>query len=133
MYNQPLYRPKTCSKYDDLKSMDQNGVIICEYVWIDGTGLNLRSKARSINHPINSLVDVPSWNYDGSSTYQAQTENSEVILQPVAMFKDPFRLGDNLLVMCETMKWKDNTFTELIPANTNFRHDSKPIFEEAED
>ena len=35
------------------------------------------------------MDDVPSWNYDGSSTYQATTSNSEVILKPVAVYRDP--------------------------------------------
>jgi glutamine synthetase len=47
------------------------------------------------------------------------------------MFKDPFRRNGNMLVLCETMKWKDTTYSELVPANTNFRHHAKPIFDEA--
>ena len=40
------------------------------------------------------MDDVPSWNYDGSSTYQVTTSNSEVILKPVAVYRDPFRKGN---------------------------------------
>jgi glutamine synthetase len=35
----------------------------------------------------------------------AAVEQSEVILKPVAFFKDPFRKGDNILVMCDTWMW----------------------------
>lgn len=52
----------------------------------------------------------------------AETSNSEIIMKPVAYFKDPFRGGDNLLVMTETWQWEDKTCQKLIPANTNFRN-----------
>jgi glutamine synthetase len=110
------------SKYNDsLFDLPQHGKIIAEYVWIDGSGINLRSKARTLDKKVERIEDVPEWNYDGSSTYQAVTDQSEIILRPVAVFRDPFRRGDNIIVMCETFRWEDNTCKKLIPANTNFR------------
>jgi hypothetical protein len=45
------------------------------------------------------------WNFDGSSTGQAPGEDSEVMLRPCRIFKDPFRPRDdgvdNVLVMCD--------------------------------
>ena len=79
-----------------------NEKCIAEYVWIDGSGLTLRSKCKTLDKKVTSIKDLPDWNYDGSSCYQATTENSEIILKPVAYFPDPFRGGDNVLVMCET-------------------------------
>ena len=118
-------------KYYDLEGMDQSDKIIAEYIWIDGTGLNVRSKQRTLPRKQYTAATLPEWNYDGSSTYQAVTENSEVILKPAAIFRDPFRKGDNILVMCEAWNWKDGTFQELIPANTNFRHYAKKIWDKA--
>lgn len=46
----------------------------------------------------------PKWNYDGSSTGQAPGEDSEVILYPQSIYKDPFRGGDNIMVMCDLYK-----------------------------
>ncbi len=47
----------------------------------------------------------------------------------MAYYRDPFRGGDNILVMCETFNWTDNTCVTLTPANTNFRHFAKKIWE----
>ena len=111
-----------------LKNLDQKGSIIAEYIWLDGTE-GLRSKCRTLTSKITKVSDCPEWNYDGSSTNQAVTENSEIILKPVAFYPDPFRGGDNIMVLCEGFMWEDNTFQKLIPNNTNFRHFAKTIFE----
>lgn len=94
--------------YNNLSHLDQRGSTIAEYVWIDGTGLNLRSKAKTVTKKVESLDDLPDWNYDGSSCYQASTHNSEVIMKPVAYYPDPFRGGDNIIVMTETYVWADD-------------------------
>ncbi|KAH1098061.1 hypothetical protein J1N35_014982 [Gossypium stocksii] len=47
---------------------------------------------------------LPKWNYDCSSTGQAPGEDSEVILYPQAIFKDPFRRGNNILDAHEESK-----------------------------
>jgi glutamine synthetase len=85
--------------------LDQGGKIIADYIWIDGSGINLRSKARTLEHKISHISEIPDYYCDGSSTYMAAVEQSEVILKPVAFFKDPFRKGDNILVMCDTWMW----------------------------
>jgi glutamine synthetase len=98
------------TRYYNYHDLDQQGKIIAEYIWIDGTGLNTRSKQRTLPKKVTKVEELPDWNYDGSSCYQAVTENSEVIIKPKAIFKDPFRGGDNILVMCEAWNWKDGTF-----------------------
>lgn len=114
----------------ELFTLDQGGKIIAEYIWIDGSGINLRSKTKTLDNKISDITEIPQWNCDGCATYQAVVEQSELILKPVAFFRDPFRKGDNILVMCDTWLWKDETCEKLIPANTNFRHFAKKIFEE---
>lgn len=56
------------SKYLDLP---QNGKVLAEYVWIDAEG-RTRSKCKTLNKKPSSVDDLPEWNYDGSSTGQAQ-------------------------------------------------------------
>ena len=126
MTNQLCYNKFTDSLFD----LPQHGKVIAEYVWIGGSGIDIRSKARTLEKRPNSVAECPEWNYDGSSTYQAVTDNSEVILKPVAMFRDPFRRGDNIIVMCETFSWNDQSFKELVPTNTNFRHFANKIWED---
>lgn len=43
----------------------------------------------------------PEWSYDGSSTGQAEGNNSDLIIRPVRICPDPIRGGDHVLVMTE--------------------------------
>ena len=52
-------------------------------------------------------------------------------MKPVAYFPDPFRRGDNILVLTEAYVWEDTTYQKLIPALSNFRAVARPIFEAA--
>ena len=100
--------------------------IIAEYVWIGGSGDDIRSKSRTLDFYPENVCDLPIWNYDGSSTGQAPGSDSEIMLHPVSIFNDPFRGGDNILVMCEA-KLPDGT-----PTKKNNRAYACNIFEEKE-
>lgn len=63
-----------------------------------------------------SVDKLPIWNYDGSSTGQAPGENSEVLLKPERIFRDPFRGGENILVLCST--WKPEDDGSMTPLST---------------
>lgn len=90
--------------------------LIAEYVFIDGFNTT-RSKTRIIN-PISAVNDtntgkltnnfvVDVWTVDGSSTGQSETNASDIILNPVALFNDPFNVSTGevkyILVMCEIL------------------------------
>jgi len=75
-----------------------------EYLWIDGAAptQQMRSKARVVNVPANPQAsDFPSWSFDGSSTGQADGDDSDCILVPVRVYADPLRGESNFLVLCE--------------------------------
>uniref|UniRef100_A0A0K0F717 Glutamine synthetase n=1 Tax=Strongyloides venezuelensis TaxID=75913 RepID=A0A0K0F717_STRVS len=82
--------------------LDIGDKVQAEYIWIDGTGENLRCKTRTLDFEPTHPDQLPIWNFDGSSTGQASGKDSDVFLKPVAIFRDPFRLGKNKLVLCET-------------------------------
>jgi len=110
-----LARPDLLAPY--LK-LDQGGKIQAEYVWIDGDN-GLRSKTTTISKPVKDISDLRVWDFDGSSTNQAPGHDSDVYLRPAAIFKDPFRGGDNILVLAETYN-NDGT-----PNASNHRHSCK--------
>merc|ERR1712024_182332 len=99
----------------------------CMYVWIDGTGEYLRAKTRTVNFVPKEPKELPIWNYDGSSTGQAEGSNSDVYLYPCAIYRDPFRLGNHKLVLCETYKHNK------MPHETNHRKQCNEVMERAKD
>lgn len=94
----------------------------------------MRSKTRVVHFDhskdaYNGQVElVPEWNFDGSSTNQATTEHSEVILKPVAVFPDPFRTETFhrdttcYLVLCDCYD------ANMTPVSSNTRMRAKAVF-----
>ena len=98
--------------------------MLLEYIWIDGYGgLRGKTKVYNCDDEKPNIENLPIWNYDGSSTNQAEGSDSEVLLKPVALYLDPFRKEHkNYLVICETYN-PNNT-----PTKTNSRHKALQIF-----
>lgn len=101
---------------------------ILEYVWIGGKN-ELRSKTRVITSDLKIDPNhIPEWSYDGSSTWQTENEgNTEIILKPCAVFKDPLRNiknGKCYIVLCDTY------YLDGKPTPTNHRHSAEKVFKE---
>ena len=83
--------------------------VIYEYIWLDNNN-NFRSKTKVTNKNMSISDEIPGmWNYDGSSTNQANGNDSEVYIKPIAVYRDPFRFIENCkcyLVLCGT--WLPN-------------------------
>ena len=94
-----------------------------EYVFLDGNKpQHLRSKTKIVEREISTAFQseesitpftifkswkenpetLPIWSFDGSSTNQAETSKSELILKPVNIFIDPFKTN-GFIVVAEVM------------------------------
>jgi glutamine synthetase len=81
--------------------------VMAEYVWLDAKQVP-RSKTKVLTARPGKLSDLPIWNYDGSSTEQAEGHNSEIEIKPVALFDDPFRGYPHVLVLTDCYNaWDD--------------------------
>jgi len=87
-----------------------------EYIWLDGfePTQSMRSKTMVRHDFSGELEDCPMWNFDGSSTLQAEGNASDCLLKPCAIYPDPDR-NSGFLVMCEVLN-ADGT-----PHSTNGR------------
>jgi glutamine synthetase len=95
--------PAVIARYNALPFPED--MVLAEYVWVDAVG-NTRSKTRTLPaKKAESVETLPKWNFDGSSTDQAPGDDSEVMLKPQRIFRDPFRPRSdglhNILVMCD--------------------------------
>ncbi|XP_040001607.1 glutamine synthetase-like [Xiphias gladius] len=89
------------------------------YVWIDEAKENLLCKTRTLNNEPAGIRDIPEWGAvwnDGGSI--------EVKLVPVRMFRDPFTLDPNKLVLCEVFDSKH------VPKGSNQRSQCVKVMEE---
>jgi glutamine synthetase len=83
------------------------GCVMAEYIWLDANQVP-RSKTKVMTARPTKVSDCPIWNYDGSSTEQAEGHNSEINIQPRAIFDDPFRGYPHVMVVTDAYNaWDD--------------------------
>lgn len=110
--------------------LPQNGMYQAEYIWIGGSGQDIRCKTKTLTTKPTSIKDFPIWNFDGSSTLQAPGRDSEVYIVPVQFYPDPFRPTEgNYLVLCEAVL-PDGKNT---PIPTNTRRKCAEVMERAKE
>jgi len=104
---------------------------IAEYIWLDNNK-KFRSKTKIIKNTLTDYSIVPKfpdWDYDGSSTGQADGKKSEITLHPIFVCDNPLlnTTGNHIwyskLVLCETYN-HDGT-----PTDSNTRHFAAKIFD----
>jgi len=114
-----------------------NSYLVLEYIWLGANNV-LRSKTKIWTPGEDERLYIrkhgmippalPIWNFDGSSTGQASGTHSEIKIQPVAVYPNPFYSNPgnykNYLVLCQTLD-KDN-----IPLISNTRAVANEIFEQ---
>jgi glutamine synthetase len=92
-------------------------ILKAEYIWLDGYDVqNIRSKVKYIKDMDSSVVmveDLPQWNFDGSSTKQADGNSSDCVLKPVRIIPNGYD-NSHLLVLCEVY----NSDGTVHPSNT---------------
>ena len=115
-------------------SISKSQKIIVEYIWL-GLDNEIFSKVRILSarqlveNRSSDYIDykeIPDWDFDGSSTGQATTEASEVILKPCALYKNPFHNKElqSFFVLCSTYSPNGQ------PLESNSRHKAVNIFGE---
>ena len=92
-----------------------------EYIWIDGT--KPTPQLRSKTNILNIEEGIPIWGFDGSSTNQAKGSNSDCVLSPVFMCKDPIRGRPHELALCEVLN------TNMTPHESNTRAALSKVYE----
>jgi glutamine synthetase len=81
--------------------------VLAEYIWLDAHQVP-RSKTKVMTARPTKVSDLPIWNYDGSSTEQAEGHNSEINIKPRAFFHDPFRGYPHVMVLTDCYNaWDD--------------------------
>ena len=94
-----------------------------EYIWFDDNH-QFRSKTRTFVTQFMASetgnISWPEWNYDGSSTAQAEGNYSEVILKPVRVVRDPFRTNEDFDFLLNISE--DGWFGETIGPHQHFAH-----------
>lgn len=105
---------------------------VIEYIWLDADQ-KFRSKIKvnqSDDIDLNDISQIPVWNYDGSSTGQAEIQESEVLLHPKKAYHNSSIMNFPTLVLCDTYNPKTNTRTSCYDAEQIFKKhdDQQPMF-----
>ncbi|KAI8428908.1 hypothetical protein MSG28_007541, partial [Choristoneura fumiferana] len=111
-------------KYEDLEVPCDD--VIATYVWVDGTGIDIRAKDRTFDFVPKTKKDLPIWYFDGSNTAQAASDNCDTFIFPEVIYSDPFRRGSHIMVLADTYQYNYQ------PTETNFRKNCVMLCEKGE-
>jgi len=83
-------------------------MIKLRYLWLDARG-HIRNKLKILEQDYLDEDDIPVWSYDGSSTGQAPTGDSDLFITPVTSYASG--VHDEVLVLCTVSRF-DGTLPE---------------------
>ena len=92
-----------------------------EYLWLDGCNpTQIRNKTKIVERfdttgDPREGISAPVWGFDGSSTQQAEGNDSDCVLQPVRVYPNPLHYNSSL-VLCEVYD------VQFRPHKSNTRH-----------
>ena len=102
-----------------------------EYLWLDGCNpTQIRSKTKIVKYFGRDGGEAPVWGFDGSSTEQAEGNNSDCVLKPVRIYPNPLESStyqQGSIVLCEVWNVDDT------PHPTNTRRELEELLEDLED
>jgi len=102
-----------------------------EYLWLDGCNpTQIRSKTKIVKYFGREGGEAPVWGFDGSSTEQAEGNNSDCVLKPVRIYPNPLESStyqQGSIVLCEVWNVDDT------PHPTNTRRELEELLEDLED
>ncbi|XP_054612677.1 glutamine synthetase-like isoform X2 [Dunckerocampus dactyliophorus] len=109
-------------------SLPQGGKCQVTYIWIDNNGQDLHSKTRTLETEPKSIEEIPEWSFCEICRFQQdQKFYREMFLIPACMFRDPFTLDPNKLVLCEVLK------NDRLPSETNHRMGCKKVMDQVKE
>jgi glutamine synthetase len=76
--------------------------VCVEYVWV-GAGSGLCSKTKVLDAKPSRIEEVPVISVEAEGSFSGFGVQ-EVYLKPRKLFRDPFRGGDHLLVLCDAFQ-----------------------------
>lgn len=105
---------------------------VLEYIWLDANQ-NFRSKVKvnqGKEYNLDDISTIPVWNYDGSSTGQAEIQDSEVLLQPKRVYTNSILTNFPVLVLCDTYNPKTDLRSSHYGAEQIFKkyESNQPMF-----
>eukprot|EP00931_Biecheleriopsis_adriatica_P106671 TRINITY_DN81072_c0_g1_i1.p1 TRINITY_DN81072_c0_g1~~TRINITY_DN81072_c0_g1_i1.p1 ORF type:complete len:391 (-),score=63.16 TRINITY_DN81072_c0_g1_i1:42-1214(-) len=112
-------------------NLPQHGKVQAEYVWIDsdywdGKSFDLCSKSLTLADVPLSLDEIPIWAYSGDDAV-------DIIIVPRRTYRDPFRSGENIIVLADTYMEPKNGQEYGEPTKFNARASCAAVMQEAED
>ncbi|GIL74885.1 hypothetical protein Vretimale_2463 [Volvox reticuliferus] len=93
---------ETCTLPAYLRAPEVTAQVMAEYIWLVGGTGQLRSKTKVLETKPSCPEEAPVMVVESNPGNQLAEPNHELFLKPRKIFKDPFRGGDHILVLCDT-------------------------------